>query len=129
MPSVVTQGLVERLYQRDAAGLAKYGVSLDRRDLTIEQWLDHQTEELLDGAGYAQAAKREIVELRAQVERLRNALEILLEWVSPDAQMEFDDGNISVMDFIVQVLVLKSSCKLNSSQSPAPINATSTASS
>jgi hypothetical protein len=58
--SDVTDGLIEQLRSRDATGLAKYGTTLDRADLTAEQWLQHLTEELLDGAGYAQAATREI---------------------------------------------------------------------
>jgi hypothetical protein len=67
MASKVTENLIGRLLERDATGLRKYGVSLDRKDLTIEQWLDHQTEELLDGAGYAQSAKREIEQLRRKL--------------------------------------------------------------
>lgn len=43
MPSEVTNGLIKRLVQRDETGLRKYGVSLDRPDLTIEQWLEHLT--------------------------------------------------------------------------------------
>ena len=74
MPSKVTEDLIARLLQRDETGLRKYGVSLDRSDLTIEEWLDHQTEELLDGAGYAQAAKREILALRAEVAQLKAKL-------------------------------------------------------
>lgn len=72
-PSKVTCDLVDLLVRRDAFGQKKYGSSLDRKDLSIEEWLDHQTEELLDGAGYAQAAKREITKLRAEVESLRLA--------------------------------------------------------
>ena len=56
--SNVTWNLVLKLIQRDELGKAKYGTTLDRTDLTHEQWLDHMTEELLDAAGYAQAAKR-----------------------------------------------------------------------
>ena len=104
MPSVVTQGLVDRLHRRDAVGLAKYGVSLDRRDLSIEEWLDHQTEELLDGAGYAQAAKREIAELRLKLQRYRDALNTLREQASSDTMLQFDDGDISVSDFITNTL-------------------------
>lgn len=74
MPSKVTEDLIARLLQRDETGLRKYGVSLDRSDLTIEEWLDHQTDELLDGAGYAQAAKREILALRAEVAQLKAKL-------------------------------------------------------
>lgn len=56
--SNTTAALIAMLQQRDAAGRAKYGATLDRTDLTLEQWLQHQVEELLDGAGYALAAMR-----------------------------------------------------------------------
>lgn len=60
--SEVTKTLIRQLIARDAHGKAKYGVTLDRKDLTPQQWLQHMTEELLDGAGYAQATLREIDE-------------------------------------------------------------------
>lgn len=49
------------LLKRSRHGIAKYGVTLDRNDLTLEQWLNHQYEELLDAALYC---KRAIVKLR-----------------------------------------------------------------
>lgn len=58
--SKTTAALIEMLQQRDAHGLAKYGTTLDRTDLTLRDWLQHQAEELLDGAGYALAAIRAI---------------------------------------------------------------------
>ena len=51
--SETTQRLIDMLRQRDAAGRAKYGTTLDRSDLTHAQWTQHLVEELLDGAGYA----------------------------------------------------------------------------
>lgn len=57
--SNTTRTLIDQLRQRDTKGREKYGTSLDRKDLSLVDWLQHQTEELLDGAGYAQAAKRE----------------------------------------------------------------------
>lgn len=63
--SDTTALLMVLLGQRDAKGLASYGKTLDRTDLTATDWLQHMTEELLDGAGYAQAAKREIEKLLA----------------------------------------------------------------
>ena len=56
--SDTTTALIEMLRQRDAAGRKKYGTTLDRTDLTPEQWLQHMAEEMLDGAGYALAAIR-----------------------------------------------------------------------
>jgi len=55
--SKITKSLIFNLIERDKLGQKKYGTSLDRADLTKNQWLDHMTEEMLDAAGYAQAAK------------------------------------------------------------------------
>lgn len=71
--------LIELLARRDAHGRAKYGTSLDRTDLSLVDWLQHQTEELLDGAGYAQAAKREAEKLLALEEPLRKLIGHLQE--------------------------------------------------
>lgn len=56
--SNTTQELIDLLVERDQAGRAKYGTTLDRTDLAFNDWLQHMAEELLDGAGYALAAKR-----------------------------------------------------------------------
>lgn len=60
--SATTQALIDQLRQRDAAGRAKYGTTLDRTDLSHADWLQHMAEELLDAAGYAFAAKRLVAE-------------------------------------------------------------------
>ena len=64
MGSEVTEHLVAMLRQRDAAGLRKYGTTLDRTDLTPEQWIDHAIEEALDFAGYLMALKRDLEKSR-----------------------------------------------------------------
>ena len=56
--SNTTAALIDMLRQRDAAGRAKYGTTLDRTDLSQAEWLQHMAEEMLDGAGYALAAIR-----------------------------------------------------------------------
>ena len=56
--SQTTQALIRMLIERDRRGLAKYGQTLDRDDLTHAEWLQHMAEEMLDGAGYALAAIR-----------------------------------------------------------------------
>lgn len=60
--SKTTARLIALLGSRDATGLRKYGQTLDRPDLSLEDWLQHMTEELLDAAGYAQAALRTLRE-------------------------------------------------------------------
>lgn len=44
--------LVVEIQNRRAKGLAKYGVGMERKDLTHRQWLQHAKEEALDLAVY-----------------------------------------------------------------------------
>jgi hypothetical protein len=48
-----TDQLIDLIRARAAAGLKKYGTTLDRTDLTHRDWMRHMVEELIDGAGYA----------------------------------------------------------------------------
>ena len=45
---------VALLRSRSRAGQAKYGVTLERTDLTLGQWLTHLEEELADALNYVQ---------------------------------------------------------------------------
>jgi len=55
--STVTASIVEEFRARDSVGVAKYAKSLDREDLTLDQWLQHMIEELMDATGYARRAQ------------------------------------------------------------------------
>lgn len=50
----------EALLQRSIVGLKKYGVTTERKDLNLADWLQHGIEEVLDLANYLQAAKNSI---------------------------------------------------------------------
>ena len=63
-PSRTTQQLIDTLLTRDTTGLAKYGKSLDRTDLSADEWAQHMLEELLDAAGYL-VRLREVLAARA----------------------------------------------------------------
>ena len=63
--SDTTYGLIQQLIERDQRGREKYGTTLDRTDLSLEDWLQHQVEENLDAAGYASAALRELRKAKA----------------------------------------------------------------
>jgi hypothetical protein len=56
-PTSTTERLVGLLRDRHARGLAKYGTTLDREDLTPQQWAQHAIEEALDLAGYLMRLK------------------------------------------------------------------------
>lgn len=48
------------LLSRSELGIAKYGVTLDRTDLNLRDWLQHAYEETLDQANYLKRAIMEI---------------------------------------------------------------------
>lgn len=41
-------------------GLAKYGIALDRKDLTFMEWLEHHKQELMDAIRYVECQQREL---------------------------------------------------------------------
>lgn len=62
-----TELLVSMIRQRATTGLKKYGVTLDRKDLNEEEWLQHLLEEVCDAGGYILAAMRAARETRCSV--------------------------------------------------------------
>lgn len=44
------------LLKRSKVGIKKYGVTLDKADLKLSEWLQHAYEECLDQANYLKAA-------------------------------------------------------------------------
>lgn len=70
-----TEELCSMLRERHERGLAKYGVTVDRTDLTAEQWLQHSIEEKMDDLQYMMRLRDEIAKLRALCERLDGVAE------------------------------------------------------
>jgi len=56
----VVLAVMAKYAERSATGLKKYGVTLDREDLTLEQWITHLLEELMDATLYLSRIKKEI---------------------------------------------------------------------
>ena len=56
--------VIRILRSRMQLGLIKYGVTTERDDLDLEDWVKHIQEELLDAAVYAEKIKSLIRELR-----------------------------------------------------------------
>lgn len=60
MKDTVVEAVRADLLSRSQVGIKKYGVTLDRTDLGLRDWLQHAYEETLDQANYL---KRAIIEL------------------------------------------------------------------
>lgn len=63
MIDTIVEAVRDDLLRRSRLGIAKYGVTLDRTDLGLKDWLQHAYEEHLDAANYL---KRAIIELERQ---------------------------------------------------------------
>lgn len=57
------------LLERSEVGVKKYGVMLDRTDLSLRDWLQHALEEGLDRCNYLQAAIQLIDRERALADK------------------------------------------------------------
>ena len=96
-----TERLVRLLHDRHARGLAEYGATLDRGDLTPDDWAQHAIEEALDLAGYlmrlkdglatqpVSTAAHDVESLRAQV----NDLEKVQKAMSRDLALAIELGD------------------------------------
>ena len=48
----IAENVAKRVIERSKVGLKKYGVTVEKSDISIEEWLRHLQCELLDGAIY-----------------------------------------------------------------------------
>jgi len=68
--SKIEDEVCEEIQERAAKGLAKYGVSMERGDLGIHEWLQHLLEELLDAAVYVKRLQKEYREMEQQLDEV-----------------------------------------------------------
>ena len=59
----IVDAVVQKFLQRSAVGQAKYGVTLDRKDLTTRDWVQHTQEELMDAILYLERLKQDLKHL------------------------------------------------------------------
>jgi len=67
----VEEAIIEQGKARAVHGLAKYGVTCDREDLTLIEWLEHAKQEAMDQVRYLEAAQRKI---EKEISNSQNAL-------------------------------------------------------
>lgn len=59
----VVESVLDKYEERSEAGKLKYGKTLDRKDLTMKEWLTHLQEELMDATLYVEKLLKEIQSL------------------------------------------------------------------
>jgi hypothetical protein len=60
MEDKIVEQVKENFTQRSQTGIAKYGTTLERGDLSLLDWLNHLQEELMDATLYIQKLKNEL---------------------------------------------------------------------
>jgi hypothetical protein len=53
----VVEAVVSKMRNRSAVGIKKYNTTMDRNDLSVEDWMTHLQEELMDAVIYLQKLK------------------------------------------------------------------------
>jgi hypothetical protein len=64
MPDRFVESVLAKYKTRSEAGFAKYGVTLERSDLSYEDWLTHLQEELMDSTLYLEVLVSKLKEVR-----------------------------------------------------------------
>jgi hypothetical protein len=53
----VVEAVVSKMRSRSAVGIKKYNTTMDRNDLSVDDWMTHLQEELMDAVIYLQKLK------------------------------------------------------------------------
>jgi len=77
MNSKIIDSIIEDLESRENKGLETYGTTVDRNDLTQEEWMQHLYEELLDSAVYLKKLIHMNTSIKSEVNRLQDVLDQL----------------------------------------------------
>jgi hypothetical protein len=60
MVDSIVESVRQQLLDRSKGGIVKYGVTLDRKDLNLLDWLEHTKQEQMDSVLYLERAIQEI---------------------------------------------------------------------
>ena len=72
MTDSIVESVLDKFKERSEEGIKKYGVTLDRKDLSPLEWLNHLQEELMDATLYIERLKKELEHL----DRMNKILEL-----------------------------------------------------
>lgn len=62
MKDSIVESVINKFKQRSETGIAKYGVTLDRDDLSMIEWINHAQEEHMDAILYLEKMKQKYIQ-------------------------------------------------------------------
>lgn len=60
MKDIIVEEIKQKFEERSQRGIEKYGTTLQRTDLSVDEWVNHLQEELMDAILYLQRLKHDI---------------------------------------------------------------------
>lgn len=60
----IVQSVIKQFHDRSQVGIKKYNTTLDRKDLSLHEWLLHVQQELMDATLYIERLKQELPDVR-----------------------------------------------------------------
>ena len=60
LKDTIVESVIDQFKDRSNVGIKKYGVTLDREDLTMLEWLIHLQQELMDATLYIEKLKSKL---------------------------------------------------------------------
>lgn len=67
MDSIVSS-IIKQFEERSIKGKEKYGTDLDRKDLTLLEWIEHAKQEHMDAILYLEKIKHEILQGESSID-------------------------------------------------------------
>lgn len=62
----IVKRVLAKYVERSNVGLKKYGTPLTRNDLTLDQWIEHLQQEMMDATLYLERIKKDIDLIRVE---------------------------------------------------------------
>lgn len=88
--SEVEDEVCEKIQARSEVGKAKYGVTMERDDLTHDEWLEHLQHEMMDAVIYIQRLRTREQTIEAKLHELVAELRIIPALAPPVGYINHD---------------------------------------
>lgn len=89
MKDSIVESIVNQYQQRAEFGAKKYGVTMDRDDLTIQDWIEHAKQEAMDFTLYLEKLSNEIGHKENIIENLIKVIKSQEEEISELKKEEY----------------------------------------
>lgn len=77
MKDTIVESVIEQLNSRSKVGINKYGVTLDRTDLSTLEWIQHAQEEAMDLCLYLEKIKEQLKPRQWYDDKLEERINII----------------------------------------------------